>query len=82
MKCPAIKPCRCRCEADRCRAAFVGQQGADAVVCLADIQGTCKINAADIKRRCMSYLYIGIILFFLAAIIVIAMTMDEEDMKK
>jgi len=30
----------------------------------------------------MSYLYIGIILFFLAAIIVIAMTMDEEDMKK
>jgi hypothetical protein len=30
----------------------------------------------------MSYLYIAIILFFLAAIIVIAMTMDEEDMKK
>ena len=30
----------------------------------------------------MSYLYIGAILLFLAAIIIIAKTMDEEDMKK
>lgn len=30
----------------------------------------------------MSYLYIGIITLFLTAIIVIAMTMDREDMEK
>jgi hypothetical protein len=30
----------------------------------------------------MAYLYIGVIVLFLGAIIVIAKTMDEEDMKK
>jgi hypothetical protein len=30
----------------------------------------------------MAYLYIGVILLFLVAIIVIAMTMDGEDMEK
>jgi hypothetical protein len=30
----------------------------------------------------MAYLYIGLIVLFLGAIIVIAKTMDEEDMKK
>jgi hypothetical protein len=30
----------------------------------------------------MAYLYIGLIVLFLGAIVVIAKTMDEEDMKK
>jgi hypothetical protein len=30
----------------------------------------------------MAYIYIGIIILFLGAIVVIAMTMDKEDMEK